>query len=251
MVYNAGEEQHGFAICLKCGYADSEPAYKKGKPSYPKDFESHAPLHDKDQWSRCWKTNDKAPELRNQILAARETTDVLMLDFADCTSFSSDTSVMLTIGYALQRAGAQLLEIDSRELGVMLAPCRKSGNSAGVVIYDTAAGGAGHVFELMKIGRPWLEQAFRVLTANGEPTHDQRCQRACLDCILSFDNQMNIDRLNRRLTLRVLKSLLEGTDFEPASGGSASPSPLSAQGVGGNTLKTLSKEERLRRSKRK
>jgi hypothetical protein len=246
LVYNAGDEQNGFAICLKCGYADSEPKLKKGKASYPAGFETHAPLHEGDEWEKCWKTGTK-PELRNQTLAARETTDVLMLDFADCPLDSTDEDVMLTVGYALQRAGAQILELDSRELGVMLAPCRRNSNANGVVIYDTAAGGAGHVFELMKIGRVWIEKAVTILDANGDPTHDQRCQHACLDCILSYDNQLNIGMLKRKEGLKMLKSLFTGE----ARTGVEILETAAATNVTGNEMRKLSKEERLRRSSRR
>jgi hypothetical protein len=224
-VYNEGDSSRGFAICLKCGFADSEPALKKGKQEYPNGFEQHAALHDKDEWKQCWKTADKNPDIRNQVLAARETTDVLMLDLTDCTRLASSENVMLTVGYAMQRSGAKLLELDTRELGVMITPARKEGQSLGIVLYDTAAGGAGHVFELMKMGRPWLEEALSVLTAKGDSTHDQRCDHACLDCILSFDNQLNIHSLDRRAAATLLSSLLAGDFEEPLA--STAPNGLS------------------------
>lgn len=252
LVYNSGDNGAGFAICLKCGYADSEPVQLKAKSAYPKDFETHSPLFDKSPWSRCWKAGDKAPDLRNQTLAARETTDVLMIDLTDCTSLAADQSVMLTLGYALQRAGAKILELDSRELGVMLAPARKEGNTHGIVLYDTAAGGAGHVYELMKTGRPWLEEALLVLTAQNDPTHDQRCQNACLDCILSFDNQLKIDKLNRRPATKLLKKLLAGTNSTADSqhlDDESDTKPENDTAV--NPLLKLSKEERLNKAKKK
>ncbi len=157
LVYNNGDNQNGFAICLKCGYADSEPAIKEGKKAYPGGFETHSPLFDKEPWSRCIKSSDRLPELRHQILAARETTDVLMLDLTECTNKSTDEALMRTLGYALQRAGAKILELDTRELGVMTSPARRDSSSFGVILYDTAAGGAGHVYELLKLGDQWLE----------------------------------------------------------------------------------------------
>lgn len=251
LVYNAGENSSGFAICLKCGYADSEKEWKEGKDVYPKDFQSHAPLHERDPWSRCWRSNENPPELRNQILAARETTDVLMIDLTDCSNLASDPSTMMTLGYALQRAGAKILELDARELGVMLTPARKEGSTLGIVLYDTAAGGAGHVYELMKIKRPWVEEALNVLTAKGDLTHDQRCERACLDCILSFDNQMNVGMLNRKLATDLLKRLLSGDGGSSFSEDTVVNPSVSSRVADSNSVKKLSKEERLNRSKRK
>jgi hypothetical protein len=250
LVYNQGENNTGFAICLKCGYADSEPERKAGKNTYPKNFEAHSPLFDKSIWSRCWKAGDRAPELRNQTLAARETSDVLMLDLTDCTALAIDECIMLTLGYAFQRAGSKILELDSRELGVMLTPARPDGKTHGIVLYDTAAGGAGHVYELLKIGRTWLDEALQVLTAKGDLTHDQRCENACLDCILSFDNQLNVNKLDRRAAANVLRRLLnpEADDFNREQTTTDDEKTEQSQ-LEGNPLTKLSKEERLKRSK--
>ncbi len=244
LVYNKGENGTGFAICTKCGYADSEPESLKGH-EYPKDFVEHAEINDKDVWSRCWKNNDKSVDIRNQILGARETTDILMLDFTDCTRLSQNKRLMITIGYALQRAGAKILELDSRELGVMLSTARKDSDSHGVILYDTAAGGAGHVLELKQSGREWVEEALRVLTANGDLTHDQRCDRACLDCILSFDNQLTVHEFDRKGAAWLLQSLLNGTYVEDAQ---LEPNAVLIEPA---STKKLSKEERKQRIRKK
>src|SRR5258707_11097883 len=44
LVYNAGEYQKGFALCLKCGYADSEKYLGDERMKLPPGFERHAPL---------------------------------------------------------------------------------------------------------------------------------------------------------------------------------------------------------------
>lgn len=210
LVFNTGEAQNGFAICLKCGYSESEPAMKKGKTKDPLGFSAHAPLHSTKASSFCWKKQDGPSAVRNHTLAARETTDVLLFDFSECTDYSKDMSIMLTIGYALQRAGAYLLELDSREIGVLTAPTGLRGSTIGPVLYDTAAGGAGHVWELTKIGRPWLEKAIEVL--KGTQEHNQFCEHACLECILSFDTQdaMLKGLLHRKNALAVLDALVGG-----------------------------------------
>jgi hypothetical protein len=115
-----------------------------------------------------------------------------------------------TLGYALQRAGAQLLELDTREIGVLVVPCGEGGRGHGVVLYDSVAGGAGHVPELLAQGRVWLEQARAVLFVND--AHDALCETACLSCLLSFDAQevMRQNLLNRRAALKALDALLSG-----------------------------------------
>jgi Lhr-like helicase len=182
-VYNSGDSGHGFAICTACGYADSEPA---AGDKYPSGFEKHPRLRDSNRNFHCWK-GSPPPPLRHQTLAARQTTDVLMLDLTTCPAGAVvEEPVALTLAYAFQIAGARLLELDTRELGAMAAPANSAG--WGAVVYDNVPGGAGHVRELFDRGREWLEAARDVLV--GPPGHAERCSTACLDCLLTFDAQM-------------------------------------------------------------
>ena len=212
LMYNQGDKGCGFAICLKCGYADSEITYGEGAVKLPPGFEKHAPITSKSENARCWNSSG-AQVWRNRALAARETTDVLMIDPSQCLSaIMQDTftarTVAQTLAQALQIAGAKMLELDSRELGVLTAPAGTNGSSWGAVIYDNVPGGAGHVRELLRLGREWLEEARQILFVS--PEHNVQCDTACLDCILTYSAQEAMDKnlLNRRITLAALDSLL-------------------------------------------
>ena len=213
LVYNNGENDQGFAICLKCGFAESETGYGNGTQNLSSDFVNHAPLYSSNPWIRCW--SDGEPHiLRRQMLAAREITDVLMVDFVKCLDFQTqDRALITTLGYALQRAGVQLLELDTREIGVMTVPAGKDGSGWGVVLYDNVAGGAGHVRELLGLGRLWLKEALRVLYVNSE--HHDHCETACLDCLLGIDAQIAVSKglLKRKQAHQVLALLLKGASL--------------------------------------
>jgi DEAD/DEAH box helicase domain-containing protein len=218
LMYNQGDKGCGFAICLKCGYADSEATYGEGTVNLPPGFEKHAPITSKSENARCCNSSG-AQVWRNRALAARETTDVLMIDPSQCLgAMMQDAHIVLaqTLGQALQIAGAKMLELDSRELGVLTAPAGTNGSSWGAVIYDNVPGGAGHVRELLHLGREWLEEARQTLFVSEK--HDAQCDTACLDCILTYSAQEAMDKnlLNRRLTLAVLDSLL-GNGPSPAN----------------------------------
>lgn len=198
---------YGFAICLKCGYADSESHQGQGRIDLPAGFAQHARLTSTKKYPACWQEAE-APVLRNQTLAARQTTDVLMLAFSDSLlHLAKDEALTWTIAHGLQIAGAKLLELDTRELGVMVT---NTADGYGAILYDNTPGGAGHVRELLDFGRSWIEEACRVLYLN--KAHDQRCKTACLDCLLTFDAQeaMHAGLLKRRMTLVTLTSLLAG-----------------------------------------
>ncbi len=189
LVFNRGENQAGFAICLKCGYADSEPrARGAGQMNLPASFVWHAPITSTKPWEACWGEGVQTPVLRNHILAARETTDVLLLDFTNCLGMvAADATLMTTLAYAFQNAAAKLLELDSRELGVLVVPTGFGGSTWGAVIYDNVSGGAGHVRELLAQGGDWIRLARQVVYVDED--HHSRCESGCLDCLLSFDAQ--------------------------------------------------------------
>ena len=193
LVYNSGREGLGFAICLQCGYSDSERKHGDGRMDLPRGFERHARLSSTPDANRrlpiCWPANT-APVIRNETLAAREVTDVLLVDFSECLppDVRMDKALITTLGYALQRAAAYILQLDSREIGVLTAPAGHLGQGLGALLYDNVPGGAGHVRELLTLGREWLERARHYLWI--DERHDQRCRSACLDCLLSFDTQV-------------------------------------------------------------
>lgn len=240
-VFNSGANGCGFAICLKCGYADSDERDSKGTLVWPSGFETHAPLYASTDTNKCWKSKEH-PALREEVLAARERTDVLLVDFSECIpGLSSDTALMTTLGHALQRGGAFILDLDSRELGVMLVPTGDQGRSHGVMLYDTASGGVGHSLELFSLGWELLRAALDVLYV--DEAHHAHCKTACLDCLLSFDAQSAAARglLQREKAYHVLKQLLD-------SGGVSIPAPVSRP-ASEPTATRLAAKERLDRAR--
>jgi hypothetical protein len=178
LLRNAGGEAWskdgpGFAVCTRCGFATSE--------ENPFDAKVAAP-----------------------VLAARETTDVLIVDWPG----DSDEGPLFSLGRALLLAGARLLELDSRELGLELKP-RGTGEFS-ILLYDTVPGGAGHCFELMKLGDLWLKEARNTLY--GSSSHDEICRRACLECLLDFGGQFKAHLLDRKGALALLDGVLVGND---------------------------------------
>ena len=213
LIYNRGDKDSGFAICLSCGYSDSEIKHGQGRMELPRDFDRHAPLHRTSESTPCWRANSQPPVLRNQTLAAKEVTDVLLLDFSRCLgNRRGDLTLVTTLGYGLHRAAARMLQLDGRELGVAITPAGELGRGLGALLYDNVPGGAGHVRELLEIGTDLLEMTKQVLYV--DEVHNQRCKSACLDCLLSFETQeaMREGHLNRPLALSVLSDLLNGKD---------------------------------------
>lgn len=215
LVWNDGDWGHGFAICLRCGFAHAEfqPA-GDGRVDLPSGFAIHRPI-DQERGRWCWR-DDEAPVLRHRVLAARQRTDMLVLDLQRSATGSLDPSMALTIGHALKQSGAQLLEVDGRELGVLTLP-RPDGAQA--VIYDNTPGGSGHVLELAQSrAREWVEAARALLVGRDPAAHDATCERACLACLLSFETERDVALLDRQRGRDTLGALLDGTP-PPGRGG--------------------------------
>jgi hypothetical protein len=209
LLRNAGGEAfselgHGFAVCTRCGFAMSEekPSNANGAPpALQKKFRDHASVFSSNPMTRCWPNSlPYEPVLRHKVLAAKETTDILILDWPG----HCDEGPLFSLGRSLVLAGTRLLELDSRELDLELK-ARVDGN-LGILLYDTVPGGAGHCFELLVRGRPWLEEARKIL--RGSRSHDATCRRACLECLLDFGGQFHAHLLDRKGALDLLDAVL-------------------------------------------
>jgi hypothetical protein len=164
-----------------------------------------------------------------------------LVDFSRCLAGQTEErAIVTTLGYALQRAGAELLELDTREIGVLIVPAGEGGRSYGAVLYDSVAGGAGHVPELLAYGRRWLETARNVMFVNEQ--HNALYETACLSCLLSFDAQemMRQNLLHRGIAKEAFDMLLcgGGTVTKPKS------HPDTASG-------SLTDDERLARARQR
>src|SRR5690606_35309934 len=117
---------------------------------------------------RCW-TDDTAPVWRRQHLAAKQTTHLLRLDFSRCGR-PLTSELLTTLGQALRLAAAELLEQDVREIRTLRpVPDPDSRAYRSVILYDTLAGGAGHLAQLCHSEHPgraaeWIARAVALLT---------------------------------------------------------------------------------------
>jgi hypothetical protein len=189
---NSGAGDIGFAICQKCGYAESE--WRRGgtgRVDLPRRFEWHAPLSATWAAARCW-TDTEAPVWRSHHLAAKQTTHLLRLDFAGFGQ-PLDGDILYTLGQALRITAAKALEQDEREIGLIdPVPDPQDGQFRSVILFDSLAGGSGHLAELSHPGnadqaREWLEMTKRLLTVAGdipEPLRHREAVRRLLtaDC---------------------------------------------------------------------
>jgi DEAD/DEAH box helicase domain-containing protein len=200
-----GHAKLGFAICTNCGYSDRERKRGEGRQNLPAAFESHPPIWARKTSDRCWKQNT-APVLRNQALGAETDTDVLQIEietaFTPYHAMDDRERIARSLGHALRLSGAALLEVDSREI----ATAAVIGRGGWIIhVFDSAAGGSGHIASLLEDTALWLSRAIELL--RGDPEHTRQCSDACLRCLLDSQSQNDFEsgRLDRSLTLRFLE----------------------------------------------
>ncbi len=203
---NGGEHRHGYAICLRCGLCLSELGNADDTP-IPERMDGHTPLRggrERNLRGRCpgGEAEHTFAVKRNQWLGQMALTDVYELQLCHPLSAAPlDRRVAISLAIALRQALAEHIGIEPREIGYAAVPSRSRANSRtrSLVLYDTAAGGAGYVARIPELLAGLLESARAILTCD-----DTRCDRACHSCLLGFDTQRDIDDLDRYAALDFL-----------------------------------------------
>ncbi len=206
LIRNSGENSLGFALCTRCGYADSEKERdQEGIMHLPKYFDEHASIFSEDPAKPCWPRHGggQPAVLRNRVIAAREMTDMLLMQWPGVIAHRPKQA--FSLARALIMAGTRLLELDRRELDMALVPLVYP--QTGIVIFDTSPGGTGHCSELLATGCEWIKMARDILFVNEK--HDQTCIKACIDCILDFSGQHSAHMLDRKSALELLDICLQ------------------------------------------
>ena len=141
-----------------------------------------------------------------------------------------ETSVTASLQYSLKRAIEAAFDLEDSELAVDPLPTRVE--RAALLFYESAEGGAGVLRRL--VGEPdqlaiVARTAIDLLhydLASGEdldaaPGADERCEKACYDCLLSYSNQMDHRILDRHKVVELLQALASSV----VVGGGAARSP--------------------------
>jgi hypothetical protein len=201
---NAGQYECGFALCTRCGFADSMRDTTDALPSLDGvPFREHLAITGRSSNNRpCWKHGEDELVIRHLHFAAEHNTDLLQLDLERANSLR--TPVMaVTFAHAVHLATAELLEIDVREIFLSTEDLRQ-GTTWRFYLYDSDAGGSGHVAELIAREAELGEALLRVLRRSSR--HDSHCRDACLRCLLTQESQeaYATGLLDRRGLLEIL-----------------------------------------------
>jgi ATP-dependent helicase YprA (DUF1998 family) len=204
--HSSGENGHGYALCWRCGRAESitrdnllpdvflKPHKKlRGRPEGEKDLVCEG--------------NEKDFSIKHNLhLGYLDKTDVLevYLKHPDSDIYINhaveiDKQIAWTMAVVLRQALADVLGIASDELGFTVKPTTLPNCShavATIVIYDNCSGGGGFSYS----SPPYFQQIF----TKARNYLDCSCEGVCQNCLLGFDTRFCLDYLNRQATLQFL-----------------------------------------------
>jgi DEAD/DEAH box helicase domain-containing protein len=204
-VINEGKECNGFAICTRCGFAKAEDSAANGAESLAKKFKHHTSIF-RDSGT-CWDLNQVPPVLRNQMIAAKQITDLLLLDFSHLIS-ATEKNTAITLAQALRLAGAEMLHLDPREIRTLNPIPYGSAPGYALVICDSLAGGSGHVEELSKMADAWFDATIQLLTVDGDVSDEWKVREATRRLLTSEIRDFDADfRFKPSEALQVLKNV--------------------------------------------
>ncbi|MBE2294707.1 MAG: DEAD/DEAH box helicase [Phycisphaerales bacterium] len=200
--YSDGLYGKGYALCLRCGRADSENEQDSALKNHKRlrggrfnDREKFCPGNQEASWAI-------QREVRLGIATRTEVFELQPLNFV---GKPIDRTAAYTLAVALRCALCKTLGIEETEVGVAAAPSRAVENQEAtysLYLYDTATGGAGYVSQIAALLPKLLRQARQALDC----PHD--CDAACQSCLLTHDTQHHRDYLNRHTAIALL-----ATDF--------------------------------------
>jgi hypothetical protein len=215
LLLNRGTRQRegdprGFALCTRCHrwlLTDEAEGKHLSTPTERGDCPRGASNPQVDLLRGLWLTQTVQSDLVLLDVPFQPAQIPGMLPAADMESFYT------TLLHTWLRSLMVALNMDESELDGFLAPGPEEGTPFRLVLYETALGGSGVLASLAEPSRLALVlAAARELLHDGEeaactePGRSGGCEQACYDCLLSFYNQRDHSRLDRRLALPWLQA---------------------------------------------
>ncbi len=184
---NRGNKGLGFAVCTKCGYAESEND-KVDISSYdrlPTAFKKHASIYSEASSNLCL---ENTPTIwRNHNLMAKMTTDAIMII---PKREIHDILLAKTLANAMQLSGAEELGIDEREISSLV---QEIDGQLSILIYDNQSGGVGYVYDLVQNRwDDWIQKTKDRLYIN--KVHDEECMNGCIKCVVTMNTSEPLPR---------------------------------------------------------
>lgn len=236
--HSSGEHDNGFAVCLRCGKAESMTS----NGEYPENVQpgvAHKKLQGKpgaESSAWCEGPDENYAIKRDVHLGAIDQTDVFELYLKNPNEnlylkHHKSDPLAWTLAVVLRQALADIHGINADEMGYTVKPSTLSDCNypvASIVLYDKNGGGAGFSSAAPRYLRKMFLKALEHLDCS------DNCDSACQSCLMGYDTRFHIDMLNRHVAIEYINKILPYLDM-----------PSEAKLFGDNTqycLESLSSE---------
>lgn len=168
---------------------------------------------------------EEKPPIRTLSCAigSKSITDILTVELAGLQEIGRGTAMVIPIGkrvlpagraaitsfaHALRREACYHLDVELQEIEVGIQPVKRGDVHTGrVYLADSLDNGAGHAsllgqedqFKLV------LERLASTIPKMDSPQHKRNCDRACPDCLMSYDNRSDHPLLDWRLAQDIIE----------------------------------------------
>jgi len=208
--HSTGLYNQGYALCLRCGRADSILPDERLPSTFVENVEKQKPLFHKrlrggrnNDHEKICPGNDESSWaiLRGVRLGIATHTEIYELQLHNLDGKPVDQVTAYTVAVALRRALCLHLGIEETEVGTLAASSRaidKKQKISSIYLYDAATGGAGYSTQIIAHLPTLLRQARQILECPRD------CDAACQSCLLTHDTQHHLDNLNRHTAIALL-----------------------------------------------
>jgi hypothetical protein len=170
-------------------------------------------LDSENEIKRCWRNGTEENIIRNIVLYTNTRHDVIKIDVPEPVDEEENQldgalykSFFTTLAQAIIE-GVQIgMNVDVDEVRYFLMSDPQNPNKSSIILYETAEGGAGILESIINYSNfhDVIRQALTILHEYDE----QKCDRACYECLCNYYNQFDHDILDRKLVLPLLRTLL-------------------------------------------
>lgn len=204
-----GLHGQGFALCLRCGRADSLLEDGRLPASFVRDIEKQEPKEHKrlrggklnDREQHCPGNDSDWAILEGVRLGISTQTEIFEFQLQPLDKGEPiDKTTVYTLAVALRRALCERLGIEDNEIGILSAPTRDALDNPthSLFLYDTATGGAGYTSQIAPNLPSLLRKARTTLACPND------CDAACQGCLLTHDTQHHLADLDRHKAIALL-----------------------------------------------
>lgn len=209
--HSGGINDNGYAVCLRCGKADSMTA-EGGFPDTLEPLQKHTRLQGRPSAGHdaCCEGSDEPYAIKGGVyLGVSDQTDIVELylknpEQNEYLGVNPGDPLMWTLAVAFRQSLADIHGINAEELGYTV----KADNSAlfrkpvsVIALFDRCGGGAGFSSAAPYHMKKLLSQARNYVECRDD------CDSACQSCLLGYDTRFHESVLNRKVALDYLKSV--------------------------------------------